>query len=46
MTKKEYPFLSKTFNDPNFIAFVIQKKDDGTFDYRIIRKEQNEKNNS
>ena len=46
MAKKEYPFLSKTFNDPNFIAFVIQKKDDGTFDYRIIRKEQNEKNNS
>lgn len=46
MTKKEYPFLSKTFNDSNFIAFVIQKKDDGTFDYRIIRKEQNEKNNS
>lgn len=46
ITKKEYPFLSKTFNDPNFIAFVIQKKGDGTLDYRIIRKEQDEKNNS
>ena len=46
ITKKEYPFLSKTFNDSNFIAFVIEKKDDGTFDYRIIKKEQNEKNNS
>ena len=46
VTKKEYSFLSKTFNDPNFIAFVIQKKDDGTLDYRIIRKEQDEKNNS
>ncbi len=46
VTKKEYSFLSKTFNDQNFIAFVIQKKDDGTLDYRIIRKEQDEKNNS
>lgn len=44
--KTKYIFLSKTFNDPNFLAFVIEKKDNGTFDYRVIRKMENEKTNS
>lgn len=44
--KTKYIFLSKTFNDPNFLAFVIEKKDNGTFDYRVIRKMEDEKNNS
>lgn len=39
-------FLSKTFNDPNFLAFLILKKDNGTFDYRVIRKMKDEKTNS
>lgn len=42
----KYIFLSKTFNDPNFLAFVIEKKDNGTFYYRVIRKMENEKTNS
>ena len=44
--KTKYIFLSKTFNDPNFLAFVIEKKDNGTFDYRVIRKMEDEKTNS
>ena len=44
--KIKYIFLSKTFNDPNFLAFVIEKKDNGTFDYRVIRKMEDEKTNS
>lgn len=43
--KKKNIFLSKTFNDPNFIAFIIEKKDNGSFDYRVIRKLSDEKNN-
>ena len=43
--KNEMKFLSKTFNDPKFIAFVIEKKDDGKLDYRIIRELDNEKDN-
>lgn len=42
----KYVFLSKAFSDPKFMAFIIKKKDDGTFDYRIIRKLEDEKNNS
>ena len=44
--KTKYIFLSKTFNDPNFLAFIIEKKDNGTFDYRVIRKMKDEKTNS
>lgn len=44
--KNKYVFLSKAFNDPRFIAFIIEKKDDSTFDYRIVRKLEDEKNNS
>lgn len=44
--KNKYIFLSKTFNDPNFLAFIIEKKDNGTFDYRVIRKMKDEKTNS
>lgn len=39
-------FLSKTFNDPKFIALLIEKKDNGTFDYRVIRKLEDEKANN
>lgn len=45
ISKKKNIFLSKTFNDPNFIAFIIEKKDNGSFDYRVIRKLLDEKNN-
>ena len=42
----ETKFLSKTFNDPKFIALVIEKKDNGKIDYRVIRKLDDEKDNS
>lgn len=42
--KNDNPYLSKTLNDPNFLAFVISKKDNGTLEYRVIRK-NNEKDN-
>lgn len=42
----ETKFLSKTFNDPKFIALVIEKKDNGKLDYRVIRKLDDEKDNS
>ena len=42
--KNDNPYLSKTLNDPNFLAFVISKKDNGTLEYRVIRK-SNEKDN-
>lgn len=41
----ETKYLSKTFNDPNFVALVIEKKDNGTLDYRVIRKLEDEKTN-
>ena len=42
---KPVVFLSNTFNDPKFIALVIEKKDNGTLDYRVIRKLEDEKTN-
>lgn len=44
--KTETKFLSKTFNDPKFIALVIEKKDNGKLDYRVVRKLDDEKDNS
>ena len=44
--KTETKFLSKTFNDPKFIALVIEKKDNGKLDYRVIRELDDEKDNS
>lgn len=43
--KTKTVFLSNTFNDPKFIALVIEKKDNGTLDYRVIRKLEDEKTN-
>ena len=45
-SKTKTVFLSKTFNDPKFIALVIEKKDNGTLDYRVIRKLEDEKTNN
>ena len=42
----ETKYLSKTFNDPKFIALVIEKKDNGKLDYRVVRKLDDEKDNS
>lgn len=39
-------FISNTFNDPNVIAIVVEKKTNGTFDYRVIRKLKDEETNS
>ncbi|MBO5096092.1 MAG: hypothetical protein J6B98_04380 [Bacilli bacterium] len=44
--KNKYIYLSKTFSDPNFVAFIIEKKNDGILNYRVIRKEDNEKTNN
>lgn len=46
LQKNKYVYLSKTFNDPNFLAFIIEKNDNGSFGYRVIRKLDNEKDNS
>ena len=42
----ETKYLSKTFNDPKFIALEIEKKDNGKLDYRVVRKLDDEKDNS
>ena len=42
----ETKYLSNTFNDPKFIALVIEKKDNGKLDYRVVRKLDDEKDNS
>ena len=44
--KTDTKFLSKTFNDPKFIALVIEKKDNGKLDYRVVRELDDEKDNS
>lgn len=38
-------FLSKVFNDPNTQVIVIEKKNDGTYTYKIIKRFSSEENN-
>ncbi len=43
---KSKGYQCKLFNDPNFIALIIEKEDDGTINSRVVRKLQNEKDDN
>lgn len=42
----KYLYLSNAFNDPNLSAVIIEKRNDGTFTYRVIRKNKDEETNN
>ena len=44
--KSKKIYLSKTFNDPNFTALIIEKKENGSFNYNVVKRLNDEETNS
>ena len=44
--KSKKIYLSKTFNDPNFQALIIEKKENGSFNYNVVKRLNDEETNS
>jgi len=44
--KRKKIYLSKTFNDPNFQALIIEKKENGSFNYNVVKRLNDEETNS
>jgi len=44
--KSKKIYLSKTFNDPNFQALIIEKKENGSFNYNVVKRLNDEETNN